>query len=210
MPDQAPGIRLCLLAGLWLGLATVPVSAQESQQPVVTTPDPAVIFPAAPASLPSALTVIAVVDVQLLLQKSAAAQSLQRQKESLRQQFAREQSVLEENLRQSEQNLGRLRATLPADQFDQKRTEFEQQVANLRRNWQERTRSLDTALNKAQGTMLDALMAVIAEVAGERKATLILPRHNVVFVGDPALDITDVVLVRLNQRLPQVSVGISG
>ena len=52
-----------------------------------------------------------------------------------------------------------------------------------------------------------ALGKIIEEVVAERDLTLVLPRSQVVFSAEP-LEITDVVLDRLNQRMPSVSIAL--
>lgn len=151
---------------------------------------------------------IAVVDVQLLLQKSAAAQSIQRQLDEQRARLQRELAGQEDKIRQSEQELARLRPTLSAEEFDSKRRDFERQVAETRRIIQERTRALETAFSDARETLLKTMMQVVQEVSAERGVTLVVPREYVMVLRDPALDMTESVLRRLDQRLPQVSVAL--
>ncbi len=155
-----------------------------------------------------AATTLAIVDIQLLLQVSTAAQSIQRQLDEQRAQLQRELAAQEEKVRTSEQELARLRQTLTPEQFDEKRRDFERQVAETRRLIQERTRTLDTAFGSARETLFNTIAQLVQEVAAERGVTMVLPRQGVLVLRDPSLDITDSVLRRLNQRLPQVSVAL--
>jgi outer membrane protein len=152
--------------------------------------------------------VIAVVDIQMILQDSVASKSIQKQLDTQRQTYQNEISKQEEKLRAAEQELGRQRTILSQDAFAQKRREFEQQVAEVQRNVQARKKSLDQAFNESMTKVRDNLLQIVADVAGERKATLVLAKQQVVIV-EKSLDLTSVVLERLNKKLPNVAVNIS-
>ena len=149
--------------------------------------------------------VIAVVDVQSILQEAAASKSIQKQLDTQRQTYQNEISKQEEKLRAAEQELNRQRAILSADAFAQKRREFEQQVADVQRSVQGRKRMLDQAFNESMSKVRDTLLDVVADVAGEQKATLVLAKQQVVIV-EKSLDLTASVLERLNKKLPTVPV----
>src|SRR5688500_16951311 len=75
------------------------------------------------AELPA--PVIAVVDVQYILQESVASKNIQKQLDAQRQTYQNEISKQEEKLRAAEQELNQQRSNLSADAFSQKRREFE-------------------------------------------------------------------------------------
>src|SRR5687768_12752572 len=72
---------------------------------------------------------IAIVDMQVILQQSEAAKSIQKQLESQRKSFQAEISKQEDELRNAEQELRRQRSGASQQQFDQQRQQFEQRVA---------------------------------------------------------------------------------
>jgi Skp family chaperone for outer membrane proteins len=62
-------------------------------------------------------------------------------------------------------------------------------------------------MSGAMQTIQGQLTQVIEEVVAERNLALVLPRSQVVFSAEP-LEITDIVLERLNQRLPSVPIAL--
>ncbi|TWB63400.1 periplasmic chaperone for outer membrane proteins Skp [Nitrospirillum viridazoti] len=154
------------------------------------------------------VTTIAVVDVQFLLEKCSAMQSMKRQDSEQTQKFQAEQSQQEQFLRQAEKELASQRTKLGQEDFDAKRKDFEQQVAEVQRRLQERKRQLDNAFAAASAQLRDNMVRVVGEVARENGFTLVIPRSNIIYMADDALDITNTVLSRLNATLPQITVNV--
>lgn len=152
-------------------------------------------------------TVVAVVDVQHLLQNSTAAEGIQQRIEERRQQYAQEMAQQERELRRLEQDLVRARSVLPAEEFAEKRRTFERRVAETQRRFQARKRLLDQTFTDSMRTVRDEILETVSAVAGEVGANVVLLKQQVVVV-DKSLDITEDVLIRLNQQLPVVEVEI--
>lgn len=150
---------------------------------------------------------VAVVDIQAILAQATSMQAIQQQLDTQKGQLQRDIAQQQEGLRKSEQELARLRA-VSVEEFDRKRTEFETQVSASGRALQERTRRLDVAFNNARNSVISMLDQVIAEVAKETGATLVISRQFIVYQSGAADDITAEVLERLNNRLPRVTVDL--
>jgi outer membrane protein len=157
------------------------------------------------AELPA--SVVAVVDVQFILQEAAASKNIQKQLEAQRETYQNEISKQEDRLRAVEQELNRQRSVLSPDDFAQKRREFEQQVADVQRTVQARKRVLDQAFNESMTKVRDTVLQIVTEVAGEQKATLVLAKQQVV-LAEKSLDLTSAVLERVNRKLPTVPVTV--
>lgn len=162
---------------------------------------------AAPAPTASHLApaIVAVVDMQKLMQESTAAKSVRDQLATRRESYQRDVRADEQKLRETEQQLGQQRSSLTAEQFAAKRQSFEEQVRQVQQRVQDRARVLDTAFNDALGTIKQNLGQVVAEAANEKGATLVLDKGQVIVV-ESSFDITATVLDRLNRRLPKVDV----
>jgi outer membrane protein len=157
------------------------------------------------AELPA--SVVAVVDVQFILQEAAASKSIQKQLEAQRETYQSEISKQEDRLRAAEQEMNRQRSIVSPDEFAQQRREFEQQVADVQRTVQARKRVLDQAFNESMTKVRDAVLQIVTEVAGEQKATLVLAKQQVV-LAEKSLDLTATVLERVNKKLPSVQVTV--
>lgn len=161
----------------------------------------------APAGEKLATPVIAVVDVQKIMQESEAAKGVQTMIESRRDEYQKEIAGLEEKLRSAEQELRKQQTVLSPDALANKRKGFEKQVADVQRTVQARKRALDAGLNEAMGAVQKAMLDIIADVSREKGANVVLARHQFVII-DTKLDVTDTVMQRLNARLPKVIVNI--
>lgn len=150
---------------------------------------------------------IAVVDVQYVLQNAAATRSIQQAIESQREVYAREIAAQERSLRDAEQELREQESRLAPDEFHQRRRDFEQRVAAVQRAVQERKGDLDRVFNSAMGTVREQLLQTVADVARETGATVVLSKQMVVIM-EKSLDLTETVLSRLNERLPTVAVDL--
>lgn len=150
---------------------------------------------------------IIVVDVQMILQDSKAAQGIQKQLDAQRQAFQSEIAAQENKLRAEEQELARQRTILSADAFEQKRVAFEKEVANLQRTAQNRKRTLDQAFNDSIGIVRNQMFEIVADIAAEQGAKLVLSKSQVVLV-EKSLDVTKTVMERLDKKLPRVAVNL--
>jgi len=151
--------------------------------------------------------IIAVVDVQNVLQEAKAAQGIQEAIEGLRSSYAREIGEQERQLRTAEQALGEQRLTLGPEAFAEKRREFERQVGGVQRGVQLRKEQLDQTFREAMREVREGMLRIIADIAGDVGANIVLAKQQVVII-EKSLDITSVVLERLDSALPRVDIKI--
>lgn len=154
-------------------------------------------------SLPPA--VVAVIDYQKVLREAQAARSIREQVEQRRRAYQDEIAQEEQRLHEADKELARQRSVLSAEAFAERRREFELEVAEVQRKVQERRRQLDQVSTVALNQVRDALIDVVAELAEQNGANLVLP-SSTVLVYSPSLDLTDQVLERLDRKLPEVRV----
>ncbi len=151
--------------------------------------------------------VIAVVDIQHLFRAADAARDIQSAIDAQREIYARDVADQERRLRELEQTLIGERGASTPEEFAARRRAFEQQIAAIQRDVQARKRRLDQAFNESMATVRESVLKTVADVAQELGATVVLNRNQVVIV-EKSLEITDLVLERLNERLPSVEVTI--
>ena len=150
-------------------------------------------------------TVAAVIDYQRILEEAKAAQSIAAQIESRRRTFQDEISREEQRLREADQAFAKQRSLLTPEALSEKRRAFEQEVAEVQQLVQQRRRTLDRASAQALNEVDKALIEIVTGIARERGITLVLQRSQVLFFAN-AIDLTEEVLVELDQRLPDVRV----
>jgi len=151
--------------------------------------------------------VIAVLDHQRVLQEAVAMKGIQKQLDSQAEVYKKEIDAQEDKLRSAEQELAKQRSILSQDAFNQKRRDFEKQVTELQKSAAIRKRNLDQAFNEARNKVVQTMLQITEEVAREQGANMVLAQQ-MVLVADKSLDITDVVVDRVNKKLPQVAVSL--
>ena len=150
---------------------------------------------------------VGIVDVQKVLRDSKAAQSVRPEFDAMRKAFQKQVSEQEQRLRQAEQELTRQRAILSPEAFAQKRRAFSEEARNAQNSVQVRRRQLDKAFDDTKNEILKNLVIVAREVAETRKLNMLLEKRFV-FLSASTMDVTDEVILRLDKRLPKVSVKL--
>lgn len=177
-------LRLAPLAAIFLSITLVLPTQLSAQQ------------------LPAA--VIAVVDVQFILQKATAATSVRDQVDKMRTEYQGIVNGQDLELRKQEQELKRQQSILAPQAFNEKRREFQSRVAAVQRQVQERLKKLDQMRAQGLKGIERALRPIIVDLAKERGFNVVLASTQLVFASK-ALDVTQTVLERLNQTLPTVN-----
>lgn len=178
---------------------------QPSPQPSPPAAPPASTPPAPSVAGPMALTVL-VVDVQALLQNSKAAKMVRDQIEQKRTEYTKEISHQEEGLRAERDAIQRQQASLSADALNQKGREFQQKVNDLERNVQGKRQALEKSNGEALSKIQEEMLKIIADIAKQRKANLVLQRADIVLF-DQSFDVTDEVLQKLDEQMPTLTVN---
>lgn len=149
--------------------------------------------------------VIAIIDMQRILQESLAAKNVQKQLEVQRAKFQTQIEGEENGLRQSEQELSKSRDQLAADVYADREQQLRQRFLAVERHVQARRKVLDQAFTDSMNAVRSSLMTIIDTVAHERGVNLVIVKQQALWVDTP-LDVTDEVLKRLNTKLPELTV----
>lgn len=197
---RAAALSVAVTAGLSYAPAALAQAAAPKAEP------PKAEVPPAPGGELKA-PVIAVIDVQKIMQDSNASKGISKSFETLRETYQKEISTLEDKLRKGEDELRKQQTVLSPEALANKRRDFEKQVAEVQKTVQSRKRVLETSLNEAMAVVHKTMVEVVADISRERGANLVLARQQFVLV-DTQLDVTDTVLERVNKKLPQVALNI--
>jgi len=161
--------------------------------------------PAPGADTPEPAGAILVIDFQGVLRDSRAARRIQDQVAGLRTAYQEEFGAVEEELRRLEADLTEQRETLDANAFEARRREFEQRITEAQRAAQARRATLDRALDSAMGQVRSTLLDIVADIARDRRARLVITKGQVV-LADRSIEISAEARSRLDERLPTVEV----
>ena len=174
------GRRAC---GLVLALAVAvgamirePAVAQEPQSPVL------------------------VVSRERVLQEAVPADRLNEAEAAMTAELQSRVDAIKAELSAEEQELTRLRGTLPADEFERRVQSFDQRVRTERENTQRRAAALQTAFREARQKLAEALVPILVTLSREKGAKLVLDRDQIL-VAHPSIDVTDEVIAMMNERI---------
>jgi outer membrane protein len=186
-------------------LAALPAFAQGQQAP---RPAPAQAPASAPAEQPVRVK-LATLDIDAIQRDASAIKDIRAQIEKFQETFRAEIEKENTALRDADQELRRQRTILAPEAFTAERQKFEARVAEVQRLSQKRRTDLDTSFRNAMQTVQKTLNDVVEQTAKDAEITLIIRTDQLVF-RHPGLDVTKVVLDRLNQKLAKVKVAPPG
>lgn len=194
--------RLCLAALFGVLILNQPVLAQQA------TPAPEKAGQKEKRFIPVRIP-LGVLDVQAVLRNASAVKNIRDQITKYGTEFEKEIEKERGELRKANQELARQRTILAPEAFAEKRREFEQRVVEVQRLVQQRQRELDASRNVAMGTVNEAYIEIVSNLAAERNLAMIMRKSQTVFsVG--TLDVTKEILDLLNKKLPTVKVDQPG
>ena len=156
---------------------------------------------AAAASHPA--PVLGVVDTDLLLQKSLAAQGVRLERDKFANGYQAQIKDQEAKLRTEDQELSNQRGVLAPDVFQQRAQAFQQKITEFQTQVKDKQDRLDYSFQLAMQEIGNTIMVVSSEVAKTEGINAVLARSQLM-IFDPGMDITNSVLEKLNQRLPSV------
>jgi outer membrane protein len=160
--------------------------------------------PAQQAAAPA--IVIVTVDVQQILRDSLVAKDVQAQMDQRTDRYTKDVTNQENELQKTQNELEQQRTTLTPEAFNTKMRDFQQRYATLDNRVQATRQTLQQSYNDAMTKVENTALQIIADVAAERKANLVVAKAAVLFEA-PELDITQEVIKRLDVKLPQVQLA---
>jgi Skp family chaperone for outer membrane proteins len=149
---------------------------------------------------------IAVLDLEEINRKAAVFKSIRAQMEQHSTAFTAAIKSEDDELRNANKELARQRTILSPDAYNAERRKFEQKVTDFQRQVEKRKQGLNAVHAKAVQQAETALRKIVAEFAQEKGIALIL-RKDTIISNHPDMDMTDVVLGRLDKALPSVKVA---
>jgi len=149
--------------------------------------------------------VIAVLDYAKILRASDATQDVTRQIRRYRDSFRAEIQADEIRLRGVETDLKRQRSVLSPAAYEQRRQDFKEQVIAAQKRGQKRKRQLDEAMKGAMNQVQGAVIPIVKKLTETKGFTLVVDKSQVLF-AKKFMDITDEVMLQLNQQLRTVTV----
>lgn len=157
------------------------------------------------AGVAQSAEIIAVVDMDAVLQKSKAVKSINTQMKKIREDHQADITKKEEALRKGEKELAGQHKLLAKEAFAEKEKAFKKKIINFQRDIQEKRAAIDIAFNQAIKIVEKTIYKIVEDISKEEKLKLVVQSSQTLFV-DNSLNITEKVLKKLDSALPKVNI----
>ncbi len=141
---------------------------------------------------------------QQALAQSTVGQAVQTRMEQLAQEVQGEIAPYAQQLQSEYQALQAGASTIPADQLNQRRQALQQRAQEAQQLEQTRDNELRYTLAEQRKKISEAIEPILVAVYQEKGCGIMIDRESV-FVMNPAMDVTPLVIQRLNAALPTLS-----
>ena len=141
---------------------------------------------------------------QQALAQSTVGQAVQTRMEQLAQEVQGEIAPYAQQLQTEYQALQAGASTIPADQLNQRRQALQQRAQEAQQLEQTRDNELRYTLAEQRKKISEAIEPILVAVYQEKGCGIMIDRESV-FVMNPAMDVTPLVIQRLNAALPTLS-----
>jgi Skp family chaperone for outer membrane proteins len=141
---------------------------------------------------------------QRLLAQSTVGQAVQTRMSQLAEEVRGELQPYATSIQTEIAALQQGQATIPADQMQQRRQALQQRIQEAQQLEQTRDNELRYTLSEQRRQIGVAVEPILIAVYQERGCGVMLDRESV-FMANPAMDVTDLVIQRLNTALPTLS-----
>lgn len=152
---------------------------------------------------------VAVVDLERVRRNAAAVQGVRTQLNGYLDQYRSDTLKEEQEIRTAQEELANKRNAADPEGYAEERRKLETRIADAQGRVQRRRQALERVNSEALQKVQEALELVVADIARERGLTLILRKDQTIF-AQPSVEITDEVLQRLDQKLPNVTISDPG
>ena len=141
---------------------------------------------------------------QQALAQSTVGQAVQARMEQLAQEVQGEIAPYATQLQTEYQALQAGASTIPADQLNQRRQALQQRAQEAQQLEQTRDGELRYTLAEQRKKISEAIEPILVAVYQEKGCGILVDRESV-FIMNPAMDVTPLVIQRLNTALPTLS-----
>ncbi len=149
---------------------------------------------------------VAIVDVQTILEKSLAVQSIRKAIEQISDGIQKEMSAKEVEFKNDEETIIKKRGVISEEAFEKEVSLFQKKVSDTQRIIQEKRSKLEQAHTEAISKVQEYTVQIIGQMSEERGFNIAIPSSQIFYAAD-SLSITDDVIIKLNEKLKSVPVN---
>jgi Skp family chaperone for outer membrane proteins len=162
--------------------------------------------PPPPGGTPTAR--ILMLDMRRIMALSKVGQDIQRQVEALKQQASKDLNGEAAGLKNEEAQLQQQAAILAPEVKARRIRDFQAKATAFQQKIQRRGGLIQGGVLKAQQQIEQALGPILQGIMKERGATILLDRSSILLAPN-AIDVTQLVIQRLDMRMPTVKVELT-
>ncbi len=142
---------------------------------------------------------VGIIDLSEVLRQSKATINVRDLLDEKRSEFQEQFAAREVELLSREKFLKSKRDIMSKEAYEAEVRLFQDEVAKVQREIQQKRKSLDNAFQQAQDKLRNLAIEIVGDIAKEQKLDLVANRSNVLVFRNQ-LDLTKIVLARLNER----------
>ena len=142
---------------------------------------------------------VGIIDLSEVLRQSQAIINVRDLLDEKRAEFQEQFAAREVELLSREKSLKSKRDIMSKEAYEAEVRLFQDEVAEVQREIQQKRKSLDNAFQQAQDKLRNLAIEIVGDIAKEQKLDLVVNRSNVIVFRNQ-LDLTKIVLARLNER----------
>ena len=142
---------------------------------------------------------VGIIDLSEVLRQSQATINVRDLLDEKRAEFQEQFAAREVELLSREKSLKSKRDIMSKEAYEAEVRLFQDEVAKVQREIQQKRKSLDNAFQQAQDKLRNLAIEIVGDIAKEQKLDLVANRSNVLVFRNQ-LDLTKIVLARLNER----------
>jgi len=151
---------------------------------------------------------IGILDIRLLLTKSAAAKDIRLQTKRIMNKYQQDVSRRESVLRKDQLGLLEQRSVLSDEAFVKRRRQFEIRARKEQQEVRTRKLAIERAHRNAENNIKTAILKIAMGVAIDKKINIVMAK-SAVLLSLKSLEITAETMKRLNKQLPKVAVEVA-
>ncbi|WP_375359818.1 OmpH family outer membrane protein [Candidatus Tisiphia endosymbiont of Nemotelus uliginosus] len=149
---------------------------------------------------------IAIVDVQSILEHSAAIQSIRKYVDQISKKIRQDLSKKDMELKEIDNLLMGKRNSVSESAFEQEVNDFHKKVNIAQKEIQDRKIRLEQAHAEGIGKVQETIIKIINDLAEKHNLDLVIPSTQVLFAKN-TLNITQEVIVELNNKLKHITIN---
>ena len=147
----------------------------------------------------------AVIDMKVVLSKSSAFATLQKEIQKLEKNYKEEIQNEENLLKKEQEKLVAQKSVLSADEFKEKEDTFKQKVNKIQGKVEKIRRELESTMAKGMQVIQQEAVKHMKEIAKKEGYLLVFDANTTVISAD-RINISNIVVDKLNKSLPKITV----